>query len=153
MGCVAAAVATAMMPLAAGAQSTVHAGVLQCRGIGSTTLVVTSVHEFECMYRADNGHAYPYQGYMKRVGLDIGVTTSAGLAWAVFAPTRQISPGDLSGKYGGVAASAAVGVGVGANALIGGSNNTIALQPVSIEGETGVNLALGIAEFELRYAQ
>ena len=38
-------------------------------------------------------------------------------------------------------ASATVGVGLGANVLVGGSGNSIALQPVSIEGTTGLNVA------------
>jgi len=72
------------------------------------------------------------------------------VAWAVLAPSRQIGRGDLAGTYVGAAASATVGVGVGANALIGGSNNTIALQPVSVQGQTGLSVAAGVAGLELR---
>jgi hypothetical protein len=68
----------------------------------------------------------------------------------VFAPTRRVGPGDLAGSYGGASASATAGVGVGANALVGGSNNTIALQPVSVQGQTGLGVAAGIAGMELR---
>jgi hypothetical protein len=71
----------------------------------------------------------------------------------VFAPTNRVGPGDLAGTYGGVAASATVGVGLGANALVGGSNNTIALQPVSLQGQTGLSVAAGIAGLELRPAR
>jgi hypothetical protein len=69
----------------------------------------------------------------------------------VLAPTGRIGPGDLAGTYAGVTAGAAVIVGAGANALIGGSNNTFALQPLSVEGQAGVNVTLGVASLELRY--
>ena len=73
------------------------------------------------------------------------------LGWAVFAPTRDIGPGDLAGNYGGVTAGAAVGVGANANVLVGGSNRSIALQPLSLQGQAGLNLAVGVAALELRY--
>jgi hypothetical protein len=72
------------------------------------------------------------------------------MIWTVLAPTRNVSPSDLRGSYAGVSAGAAIGVGLGANALVGGSNSTIALQPLSVQGETGVNLALGVADLTLR---
>ena len=72
------------------------------------------------------------------------------MAWAVFAPTSGSPRRDLSGNYGGAAASATVGVGVGANALVGGSGNTIALQPVSVQAQTGLSVAAGVAGLELR---
>jgi hypothetical protein len=74
------------------------------------------------------------------------------LGWAVFAPTGVIHPGDLAGNYGGVQGNASVGVGVGANALVGGSNNTIALQPVSAEAQSGLNVSAGLTGLELRSA-
>jgi len=74
------------------------------------------------------------------------------MVWAVFAPTRRIGPGDLSGSYGGVTAGAAIGIGGNANALVGGSDNSFALQPLSFEGQTGLNVAVGVASLELRDA-
>jgi hypothetical protein len=67
------------------------------------------------------------------------------------APTNQLRQGELAGTYAGVSADAAAGLGVGANALIGGSNNTVALQPLSLEGQLGVNLALGVSALTLTY--
>ena len=145
--------ATAVLAAPAGAQSALRVGVLDCRSNGATTFIVGSVHEFECLYRTEDGRADPYWGVIRRVGIDLGTVSDAGMSWAVFAPTRSIGPGDLAGKYGGVSASAAVGIGAGANALVGGSNNTIALQPLSLEGQTGFNVALGVADFELRYGR
>ena len=87
---------------------------------------------------------------MRRVGLDIGINQQVGLAWGVFAPSRGLGRGELTGSYVGGAASATVGVGVGAHALIGGSSNTIALQPLSLQGQTGLSAAAGVADLELR---
>jgi len=136
----------------AAAQSRIQAGVLECRGLGSTGFIIGSVQEFECVFRSDLGILARYRGMVRKLGVDLGFTEQSFLAWGVFAPVREIGPGDLAGNYGGVSASAAIGIGAGANALVGGSNNSIALQPLSVEGQTGLNLALGIAAFELRYA-
>ena len=38
---------------------------------------------------------------------------------------------------------------LGAHALIGGSGNTIALQPLSLEGNSGLNVAAGIGAINL----
>ena len=81
--------------------------------------------------------------------MDIGYLNAAVMVWAVFAPTADLKPGSLAGDYAGVSGSATVGVGVGANVLVGGSNNSFSLQPVSIEGSTGLNVAAGIASMSL----
>ena len=85
-----------------------------------------------------------------KVGLDLGITQEVNLAWAVFAPTGRIGPGDLLGNYAGVSGSASLGVGLGANALLGGSNNSVALQPLSVQGQVGFNVQAGLEGLELR---
>ncbi len=97
------------------------------------------------------GPRYHYVGVVRHIGVDIGFTDHSLLGWAVFAPTYRIGPGDLSGTYGGVTAGAAIGIGGNANALIGGSGNSFALQPLSLEGQTGINVAVGVAGLELEY--
>ena len=133
-------------------QSRIQAGILECRGAGSASYLIGSVHPLQCWFHSDRGPRYPYYGLVRRLGLDIGFTQQSTLGWAVFAPTRRIGPGDLSGNYAGVTAGAAVVVGGNANALIGGSENSFALQPLSFEGQTGLNVALGVASLELRPA-
>src|SRR6266699_3406533 len=133
------------------AQTRVQAGILQCRGAPTASFIVGSVHELGCVFQSDRGPRYRYYGVVRRAGLDIGFTEQSALAWAGFAPTRWIGPGDLSGNYGGLTAGAAIVVGGNANAMIGGSNNELALQPLSFEGQTGLNVALGLAGLELRY--
>ena len=134
-------------------QSRAEVGVLECRGT-STSFIVGSVTELGCQFRRSaGGPPERYRATIRRVGVDIGINTETAIAWAVLAPTRQIGPGDLSGNYAGVSANAAVGIGIGANALVGGSNNTIALQPVSVQAQTGLNIAAGISALELRPAR
>jgi len=136
----------------ANAQTRVQAGILQCRGAPTASFIVGSVHQLGCVFQSDRGPRYRYYGVVRRVGLDIGFTEQSALAWAVFAPTHRIGPGDLSGNYGGVTAGGSIGVGGNASALVGGSNNELALQPLSFEGQTGLNVAVGIAGLELHYA-
>jgi Protein of unknown function (DUF992) len=132
------------------AQSPVQAGVLQCHGAPTMSYIVGSSHPLACVFTSAAGPQSRYEGMVHRVGLDVGFTQESALGWAVFAPTHQIGPGDLAGRYGGVTAGAAVGVGGNANALVGGSNNSFALQPLSFEGQTGLNVAVGVAGLELR---
>jgi|ERR1700674_1483476 len=146
-----AALAVAVGP--ALAQSRVQAGILECRGLGTTSFIIGSVHDLECVFRSDYAPPVRYHGLVRKLGVDIGFTEQSALAWGVFAPTRRIGPGDLAGNYAGVSAGAAVGIGAGANALVGGSNNSFALQPLSVEGQTGVNVAVGVADLELRFGR
>jgi hypothetical protein len=136
----------------ASAQQQVQAGVLECRGGGSVGFVIGSVTELSCIYRPDFGPRQLYTAVMRRAGVDLGGTAVSSLVWGVFAPTQQIGLGDLSGNYGGVTAGAAVGVGAGANVMYGGSNNSFALQPLSVEGQVGLNVFAGVAGLELRFA-
>jgi hypothetical protein len=89
---------------------------------------------------------------VQRIGLDLGFTQDTGFAWAVYAPTQRIGRGDLAGSYGGVGANASVGVGFGGNLLAGGSANAFSLQPLSLQGQTGLNVTAGIADLQLRPA-
>ncbi len=144
----AALVASATQAMAQG--SRVEVGVLECRG-STTSFIVGSVTELGCTFRgSDNSPPEAYHATIRRAGVDIGFPQQVAVAWAVFAPTRGIQRGDLAGSYAGASASATVGVGLGANALIGGSNNTIAFQPLSGQAQTGLSVAAGIAGMELR---
>lgn len=131
------------------AQSRVKTGVLECRGGASIGLVIGSASMLTCVYRGDDRFEDRYVGVVRKIGLDIGITKEVNLTWAVFAPTSRIGPGDLLGNYAGVSGSASVGVGLGANALLGGSNNSLALQPLSIQGQVGFNVQAGLEGLEL----
>jgi len=132
--------------------SGVQVGVLNCNVAGGFGFILGSSRSVNCTFApAGGGPRQHYAGSINRFGVDIGYVQGGVLIWTVFAPTANIAPGSLSGSYGGVTASATVGVGLGANVLIGGSGNSIALQPVSIEGTTGLNVAAGIAAMTLTY--
>jgi len=135
---------------AAHAQDRVRVGVLECRGGTSVGFVVGSVTNLGCVLRVEGMPEDRYIATIRKVGLDLGITEETALAWGVYAPVARLGPGDLSGNYAGAQGSASLGVGAGGNMLIGGSNNTIALQPLSLQGQVGVNVAAGLESLELR---
>jgi len=135
----------------AAAQSGVRVGSLSCTVDPSIGFIIGSVRNLHCTFNPTRGGPrVAYTGTVSRLGLDVGVTGKGGMVWAVFAPTRQVQPHQLRGTFVGASSSASVGVGVGANVLVGGNNNTITLQPLSLEGQTGLNLALGVASLTLQ---
>ena len=129
----------------------VKVGVLNCNVAEGYGFILGSSKNVRCTYVPNNGRAEHYMGSISKVGVDIGYTKGGLLVWAVIAPSSDMKPGALEGGYGGVAASATVGVGVGANVLVGGFDKSVALQPISIEGNTGLNVAAGIAALDLKY--
>ena len=128
----------------------VQVGILECRGGASVGFIVGSVTHLGCVLRVDGMPEDRYVATIRKVGLDLGITQESALAWGVFAPVARLGPGDLAGNYAGAQGSASVGVGVGGNALIGGSANSIALQPLSVQGQVGLNIAAGLESLELR---
>ncbi len=125
-------------------------GVLTCKTSASLGLIIGSHQRISCGFKPDNGPPENYEGHINRLGLDLGVKGGGIMTWAVLAPVNGYHPGALAGTYAGASGSASVGIGVGANALVGGSQKSIALQPLSVEGNVGVNLALGVAGLTLR---
>jgi len=129
----------------------VQAGVLSCNVNSGWGFIIGSSRKMKCTYTDAAGGTAQYVGHIGKFGLDLGYVQSAVMVWAVIAPTTDIAPGALAGGYGGVTGSASVGIGAGANVLIGGSGKSISLQPVSIEGNSGLNVAGGIAAMKLVY--
>jgi hypothetical protein len=145
------AVAALVAPIAsANALPPVRAGILQCQGGQNVGFVVGSVTSLECVFQSEGRRPEPYIATVRRYGLDIGFTEQTKFSWAVNAPTGRVERGDLAGNYGGVGANASVGVGGGGNFLVGGPQNSYALQPVSVQGQTGLNVAAGVADIELQ---
>ena len=128
----------------------VQVGILECRGGASVGFIVGSVTHLGCVLRAEGMPEDRYVATIRKVGLDLGITQESALAWGVFAPVARLGPGDLAGNYAGVQGSATLGVGAGGNLLVGGSNNTIALQPLSLQGQVGLSVAAGLESLELR---
>lgn len=127
----------------------VPVGTLTCDLSPGVGLIVGSQRSMTCSFRPERGTVEYYTGTVSRFGLDVGVTAGATMAWAVFAPSRPRTRGVLAGSYSGVSGEATVGVGLGANVLVGGSSESIALQPLSVQAQAGLNLALGVAAFTL----
>ena len=148
-GVIAAIASAAAISGPALAQSAVKVGTLSCNVASGFGFIFGSSRALNCTYAGVGGRYEHYTGSISKFGADIGYTSGGVLVWTVVAPVGVMVPGALAGNYAGGTASATIGVGVGANALIGGSNNTVALQPLSIEGNTGLNVAAGVAAISL----
>ncbi len=134
----------------ASAQRT-RAGVLGCDVSGGIGLIIGSQRRLVCKLRPEGaGPREVYTGTIWRFGLDIGATAGGTMVWAVFSEFVGPRPGSLAGDYIGATGEATIAVGLGANVLVGGSNRQVALQPLSIGGQVGLNLAVGVAELQLR---
>jgi hypothetical protein len=128
-------------------------GTLSCDISGGIGLIITSKKDLTCMFTPSQpAPKEVYVGSITKFGLDLGATAGGEMVWAVYAPsTRKF--GALAGNYGGATAEATVGAGLGANVLVGGSDRTVALQPVSVQGQAGLNVAAGVADLQLRPAR
>jgi Protein of unknown function (DUF992) len=146
----------AMLAGAADAQAPTawaQVGMLNCRVNPSIGFIIAGHQSMECRFTQNPPHPpQAYEGALNMVGLNIGISAGGVLAWAVFAPTAGAPAGALAGEYVGASGDVALGLGVGANVLVGGSGRTFALQPVSVEGSVGVNVALGVSALKLRPA-
>lgn len=128
-------------------------GTLTCDISAGIGVIIASKKNVTCTFTpAAAGPSEVYTGSITKFGLDIGGTSGGRMVWAVYAPTTA-GHGALAGDYVGASGEATVGVGLGANVLVGGSNRTIALQPVSFQGQTGLNVAVGVAGLSLRPAR
>jgi hypothetical protein len=145
------ALGTATAPAKA---DSVELGLLECVVEGGTGFVFGSSKDLACEFiPANDGEARePYFGVINKYGIDIGFTETSVIEWIIVAPTTgfEYRQGSLAGNYRGVTAEASAAAGAGVNVLVGGSQDMISLQPVSVQGQEGVNVALGVAELELR---
>jgi hypothetical protein len=129
---------------------TFRVGRLLCFSTPRIGLVLGSSQSLRCVFYARRPpRRYIYEGRIRRVGLDLGVTSASTLSWAVFAKNSRIGSGTLRGSYVGASGSVALGPGLGANVLIGGSRRTVVLQPLSVERSIGINLAVGVTSLTL----
>jgi len=129
--------------------TTAKIGTMTCHVSSGWGFVFGSTRELRCVFTG-GGRTENYDGKISKFGVDIGYQQSGVILWAVFAPSTDLKVGALTGDYGGITAGAAAGVGGNANVLVGGSTKSISLQPVSIEGDKGINLAVGIAAISLQ---
>jgi hypothetical protein len=144
---------SAMVGTSAAAQERAQVGDLTCDIAGGLGLVFASQKTLNCTFMPSvPGPVEYYTGTLTKLGVDIGATAGGVMVWLVYAPSSR-SAGALSGRYGGATAEASVGAGVGANVLVGGSNQAVELQPVSLQGQTGLNVAAGVAGIDLQWVK
>jgi Protein of unknown function (DUF992) len=126
-------------------------GRLSCVSSSRVGQILRSTQSLNCVFhRRHSSQRYIYEGKIRRVGVDIGVIRAGTLSWTVFARNSpRVGPDRLTGKYVGASASVALGAGLGANVLIGGSRRSIVLQPLSVERSIGINLAAGLTSLTL----
>ena len=148
----AAAIAISMAFAGPAAADSVKVGTLTCHVASGWGFVFGSSKDMRCNFASANGMGEHYVGSISKFGVDIGYTSSAVIVWAVLAPTSGIRRGALQGDYAGATASVTAGVGVGAHVLVGGFDRSVTLQPLSVEGNTGLNVAAGIGALSLKYA-
>ncbi|HEV2300320.1 MAG TPA: DUF992 domain-containing protein [Stellaceae bacterium] len=148
----AAGAAAGALLLAASAQAAVDVGTLACNIGGGPGFIIASVRPIACTYNGPAG-TERYAGTVSKFGMDIGYLNGGQLLWDVISPNGAPGParGMLTGSYTGVTGSAAVGVGAGANVLVGGSGGSFSLQPVSVEGQSGLDVAAGVEGMNLQY--
>jgi hypothetical protein len=150
--CAALALALAVVPATAQQAGRTRVGTLTCNISPGVGMIVAGQRQLSCIYASARGRAREaYEGTVSTLGLDIGATSGGRLTWAVFAPTT-LRRAALAGTYAGATAGGTVGAGVGANLLVGGSDRMVALQPVSVQAQTGMNIAAGVSQMELRPA-
>ena len=140
-----------LAPPVQAANSGVKVGVLTCNVSSGWGFILGSSRDIRCNYATNGGTSEHYEGRISKVGVDIGYIQGGVIIWNVLAPAPDLIMGALEGSYGGVTAGATIGLGLGANVLLGGFDKSIALQPISIEGNTGFNVAAGIGGLNLKF--
>jgi Protein of unknown function (DUF992) len=130
-------------------------GMLSCKVKPNVGFIIFGHQPMDCQFKPsatapDSGVPQAYEGAINTVGLDIGVSVGSVLGWAVLAPSKGVPAGALAGEYVGASGDIGIGVGGGANVLLGGSGRTFALQALSLEGSAAVNVVLGVSALKLR---
>jgi hypothetical protein len=145
-------VATLAMPAAAQApQSWTQVGGLSCQVDPNVGFIVVGSQSMRCLFTPNAPQEREaYAGALNTVGLNVGISAGGVLGWAVFAPTTGLPVGALAGEYVGVSGDIGIGLGAGANVLLGGSNRTIALQPISLQASIALNVVAGLSSLKLR---
>jgi hypothetical protein len=135
------------------AQSGPPAGRLNCSVGAGLGLVVTSQRPMECRFTPRRGPGQRYVGVVRNFGLDLGTIRSSTMSWRVYGPYARAPLGALAGRYGGATVGGSAGTGGSGNLLVGGNNGDVTLQPLSLQGARGINVAIGVTGFELTLAK
>jgi hypothetical protein len=142
----------ALMPSLATAQEQITVGTLDCDVSAGLGLFIMQKQELTCSFTHKSGAVERYTGSIDQFGIELGEVKEGHLIWGVVSTTGDPAEGALAGTYAGVGANASFGAGAGANILVGGSNETLSLQPISVQGQTGINVAGGVTKVSLAWA-
>ena len=153
LGAAVAVTGLAVASAANAAPAGIKIGTLTCDVAAGAGFVFGSTQDLRCSYEPTKARVEHYSGSISKWGVDIGYTNKGKLVWAVFAPTSDVRAGAIEGEYVGATAQATIAVGLGANALVGGLDKSIALQPLSVSGTTGLNVAAGIGSISLKHTR
>ena len=153
LGAAVAVTGLAVASAANAAPAGVKIGTLTCDVAAGAGFIFGSTKDLRCSYQPTKASVEHYSGSISKWGVDIGYTNKGKLVWAVFAPTSDVRPGAIEGEYAGATAQATVAVGLGANVLVGGLDKSIALQPLSVSGSTGLNVAAGIGQISRKHTR
>ncbi len=149
-----AAALAALLASPTAAQSSVKVGTLTCDVSAGIGMIISQKQMMTCVFApANGGPPDKYIGRIDQFGLALGAVNQGTLVWGVIAPTSGVPGGALAGSYGGVGAQATAGAGLGANVLVGGAGRSFSLQPLSIQGQTGINFAAGVTTVTLTHVQ
>jgi hypothetical protein len=127
----------------------VQAGRLACDISSGVGMIVVERQTLNCNFVRTDGLVERYRGTVNQYGVALGATSQGYLSWTVISATRDLPRGILAGTYTGVGADASAGLGVGANILVGGGDSSLSLQPLSVQGQTGINIAGGVTAMTL----
>jgi hypothetical protein len=131
-------------------EAKIKVGTLTCKGKGGVGLIVGSKEKLDCTYEPSGaGAVRHFNGTVTKIGLDIGIKGKSVIVWVVLGSTTSLPSDALGGTFAGVAADTSLGLGAGAQVLVGGNKNSIVLQPLSVKGQTGFNIAVGVAGLKL----
>ena len=145
--------ALAAMTAPAAADNKIKSGILECDVSAGVGLIFKEKQTMTCKFTPLGGGVVDhYTGSIDEVGLSIGATEGGILVWSVMTAQQGVPAGALAGTYKGISADASVGVGLGENILMGGSDSAFMLQPSSYEGQVGLNVAAGVTTVTLTWA-
>lgn len=140
-----------LLASSAGAQNSTQVGTLSCDVSSGLGLFVFEKQKLSCTFvEGSSGRIDAYHGSIDQFGVALGAVKSGHLVWGVLSATAGAPQGALAGTYAGVGANASIGVGAGANVLVGGSDRAFSLQPISVEGQVGINIAGGVTAVTLK---
>ncbi len=139
----------AMVPMQALAETPAggRIGALTCKTVpdSGVSLIIHSTENVTCEFKSTSGGVEHYKGETGvGLGFDISYDRNTTMVYAVMSADYKAGDHQLAGKYFGAGGSATAGVGVGAQALIGGGKKNISLQPVAVSSSEGAGLSAGI---------